>query len=1044
MTDRCTSDTSPLRGYDALVAKVDKGLDVDSGLAAALDVAGYRHLRTHVAQNLDVDTGLQDILRARNDSPQGLGFHILGPTAIRVRGRMITDWGRPRERAVLAVLLLYAGRVVPMKTILQWAWPEDVPLPRNVPTTLHTYATRIRRSLRAVDHSVRLIARNGGYLIDVDPSTIDYHRFRALRIKAQALLDQGQPRPAAAIARQATGLWREQPVGDMAGPRAENWHRGFLTSEWLSTNITLLTALLEVGEVTEAVARLDDLQSEHPNNLTLIKLRLTAFCELAQFTDATAYYLHARRQLVTASNHRAAERLRQFYDNLREKLTRTNAPTGAARDVGPRQLPASPCFVGRDRLLSLITDASAWTSGGPETRVIVLEGPPGIGKTSLAVHWAHAARHRFPDGDLFVNLRSLSEQPDVAVPTLVENFLTALGHAPDPDLTTRAKERLLRTLLSHRRTLVVLDDARDPALVEDVVPLLSGCLVIVTTRQKDPWPDDVRRIAVDPMSARETSDLLAARLRGRQRITDKDLGRLVRLSGGIPLVVSVLAEQVARQPADQMAKLTRLTGARVLVDIGIERVPPTADAFFAWSYQALAAPEQRLFRLLGLHSGPDLSAETACSYDDRTTAETRRSLETLVRSHLLDRTDSPLRYRFHDLVQQFAASCAERDESLEGREAAEVRGISHYIALAAQARRQLLTSNAATSGFWMADAVEPVVFTNAAQAQSWFDQERTNLIESIHTGAARGHHRHSWQLAELVAVLFERNGHYENSRLIRERAVTVAGIMGDRKAEASSLVGLGGVHIALGSYAEAHRCLTAGLRYAEDNGSERGQAAVLQELGRLEMLRDAPFAATPRYQQALDIMRKLGDLAGQCWTHCCLGEAYRELGQYESAFEHLHHARSVAQRIGDQSARAKSLFELAAVHRDLGDLPNSTKHCEDALLVLDFTPTPDLALSSLICIALAESKLGQNELNDATRYAQRAMALSQQTCDNITEARCHEILGDIQAAYHDHVTATEAWRAATDLYERTGMASLAAVTRGKIDATQAEPAHSCP
>lgn len=1029
MADEQTPDDPMVHDYHAFTEGVGRTLDVAGGLAAALDVADYRRARDRAAGTLDVEAGLQAALGTMDES--SIDVRILGLTALRVQGELSTTWGKPRERGLLAVLLLHIGRTVPTETLVRWVWPDDGPLPRNVPVTTHTYMARLRKALRDAGASYRIRAWSGGYRLDGDRSTVDYHRFTALRREAQTLLRNGEPHRAVEKARQAVGLWQDRPLADLHSDWADNWRRGVVASEWLPSNITLLEGLLELGDHSEVLSRLDVLQPNHPHDVDLMKLRMSALHGLRRYNDVTTYYLRTRRQLRADGNDRAAEYMRQFHDNtMRDR----GASVHMTRLV-PRQLPSDMKFIGRESLLTAIEAAAQ--AAGPSPRVIALGGAAGIGKTTLAVHWAHSARHRFPGGDIFVSLNRFADRPDSTVAAVVDDLLIALGQPPDPTLTQQAKKSLLSRLLENRRILLVLDDVQATFHVQELVDLLTDGLIIVTTRSHvTTLPDEFGpyRITVGPMTDEEATDLLAARLGDDRRRHENDVENLARLGQGLPLLVTVLAEYILSRPAP----VSLTTNLRIIAN---DTTPVQADVLFTLSYQALPISERRMFRLLGLHPGPEFSLSTARAYGGTTTPHTRRSLTALVDAHLLDRSDTVDRYRFHDVIHAFAGRRAARDEQSDVREATEQRGIDHYVTAATQAYRWLQSDHAVAQGIQTAYTVEPVVFTNATQARSWFDQERGNLVESVRAAAARGYHTHAVRLAAIVTALLDRHGYHESSRAVYEVALASARTLTDRKAEAAAQVGLGTVLLALRDYPRAHRSLTAGLRYVEDHGDPRGQAALLRQLGSLEMRRDDPAGAVHWYRQALDVV---GDIESLCWTHCALGESHRILGDHDKAFVHLHQALSFAAQIGDESARAATLFELGSVHRDLGDPHRAVEHCEQALIVLDTAPAPDLAVTTRIHIALAGFYLDLDDLGAAMRSARRTIELARQTFDIAAEARGHDLLGSVLAESRDPLGAVAAWRTAAELFERTGMTKLVATIRERIAVTPIDPVEPDP
>jgi DNA-binding SARP family transcriptional activator len=282
-------------------------------------------------------------------------FGILGRTALQIDGRWDESWGRPRERAVLAVLLLHAGRPVRIDTLVELIWPENVPSLRDRAATVQTYATRIRRSLMRIKSEGVLIAQNGSYRVDVDRSSVDYFRSRSLVIDARSELRRGRPQQAIELASQAISLWRGQPLEDVQTDWARNWRLRVETDEWVPANTTFVEALIELGEFSEALIRVNEVSADYPHDLSLIKLRLTALHGLARYSDATTAYFTARRRLLDDSETQAADHLRQFYDNLINRHPALNRkPERTETIVVPRQLPNDlRDFIGRKSVVTV-------------------------------------------------------------------------------------------------------------------------------------------------------------------------------------------------------------------------------------------------------------------------------------------------------------------------------------------------------------------------------------------------------------------------------------------------------------------------------------------------------------------------------------------------------------------------------------------------------------------------------------------------------------------------------------------------------------------
>jgi tetratricopeptide (TPR) repeat protein len=966
-------------------------------------------------------------------------FGILGRTALRIDGDLNEDWGTPRLRAMLATLLVHAGRAVPIDTLLAWVWPEDGAAPLHPISTFHTYATRIRRALRQLTPAPSLQVENGCYRLDLDRSLIDYSCFRMLIGKARDHARAGAHREAADYAEDALKLWRGNGLDDLASEPAKAWRARVLRDEWVPANVIHIDALLKLEEFDEALTRLDDLRSDYDYDVTLAKLRLSALHGLSRYSDETAYYLGMRQLFLEEADDQAAENLREHHESLRARSVQVSSPSMPAEPAVPRQLPHDIGeFIGRAHLLDAL-DAAMQSDSENASVVLAVDGMAGVGKTALAVHWGHRMRQHFPGGDFFVNLNGFSGDASITKSTVVDEFLVALGCAANDSMLPRSKELLLKRLLADRRALVVLDNASSTAHVKDLIALLPNCSIIVTSRQQLTMlstATGVRRIHVDPMTPAEASELLSVLLGASHDIDSDDRTHLAALCGGLPLVITVLAQHIVSRPAVLVTAFARqLDRRQLLTDIGEDGDgSATAETFFLYSYRALAPPEQRLFRLLALNPGPDIGEDASRALDGRTEAEVKRSLRILVAAHLLGQPEAYDQYRFHDLIREFARSRAEVDESQAARVAAERRLLDHYLATARQAHRVLYPGNLMADEIFTDGLGEGVEFDDGEMAKAWFDRERTNLVAAIHLAAAEGYHEHAWRLTDSVGTFLDRQGYYEDSRRVRERSADSARAAGSRIGEASTLVGLGMVQVILGDLAGARGSLEAALRLVEADGNKRGQASTLHQLGRLELMRGNAGAAFEFYQRCLDIAQDTQDSEALCWIHCHIAETLRILRQYDKALIHLHQSQFHAKRIGDNSANASSMVEIGSVYRDRGDHQAAVTHCEQALDIVEVMPIPDLAIMTSACIALAEIHNEQRNIETATRYILRAIELAQRTRNTPTEAHAREVYGDIQFAAGE-LDATRTWQHATDLYESIGNTLRAAAVQNKMSTT---------
>lgn len=931
---------------------------------------------------------------------------ILGTTAVLVGGGPDDSWGKPRERAVLATLLVHANELVPAEALVRWVWPRDKPAPLPLGPTFDSYVARIRRVLARLPSAPELRAEDGGYRLVMDPALVDLHQFRGLVRAAWAAHD---PARTLELVEGALWLWRGLPLADLATEPALAWRERVLRDDWLAAHTVRVRALLDLGQPERALADLDELQEDHPDDLGLAALRLTALYQLRRFTDATRYHLATYHRLRAGGAERAAESLRQHDTALQSAYP---VPLLPEPTLAPRQLPDDvPDFVGRRAELTELDRAG-------DDGVVLLDGPGGVGKTTLAVHWAHHARDRFPDGQVFVNMRGFSPQSAVDAAAVVDDLLVALGQPPERTLGRRQRERLLNVLVTGRRILVVLDNVRDADQIRRLVDLLGSCLVVVTSRRRITLPVEVRRVPVRPMSPEAAAILLSVRAHGQ--IPDAD--RIAMFCGGLPLLLTVLAGQLTgTSPAHLGELVTRLDRRRILTAVGHNSVARPAESCLTWAYQALASPERRLFRLLALHPSDDIPAEAAYACDGRTPAETIKSLMCLVAAHLLEPSEELDRFNRHDVLAEFAARCLAQDETPEEVQAARERLLDCYFATASSAARLACEDYSALASH------EVMPFEDAPQALSWFGRERRTLWAALRHAYDEGWHHQVCRLADPIAALLEEAGNAAEGRAVRQLALDATRAAGE--AEATALRHLGAAHMLLEEHDAARRCLAAAARMAPADDLRCGY--VFDQLGQLATLQGDRLEALTLFRRGLAVAERADDLAQLCWLHCRIGQVLRVAQRMDDALEHLRRARGVAQEAGERTAEATSLAEIGALYRSLGDCSAALAYCEEALAIAE--SVPDLPAAALICVTLSTIGWESRWFDKAVAYSRRGVELLRGSQDLATQARVISAHGD--ALYHsgEPHEAVVMWQQAAELYEHAGFGVLAMRLRSKTE-----------
>ncbi len=924
---------------------------------------------------------------------------ILGTTALLLDGGPDDRWGKPRERAVLATLLVHANEVVPVDELARWVWPADKPASLRPRQVFDTYVARVRRTLARLPAPPALCAEGDGYRLVVEPARVDLHLFRELVAEARTLTAE-DPRRVVELVDGALWLWRGLPLADLTTAPAKAWRDRLLREEWLAAHTIRVRALFDLGQFEEALAALDELLADFPNDEHLVHLALTALYRRHRLAEATTFFLRAWRRFQSEGNGRAARRLRRHHLAL---AAAQPAPAVPQPTVVPRSLPAeTPDFIGRRAELDVLDYAIVHRPA-----VIVLEGPGGVGKTALAVHWAHRVRNRFADGDLFVDMHGRGA---------VDDILTAVGQPPDRTLGRRQRERLLALLMTGRRMLVVLDDVRDEGQVRRLVELMPSCTVVVTCRQRLPLPGvAARRIVVPPMSDEWAGAFLSLRAPGQVR----DPVSLGALCGGLPLLLDVLAGQLNGRESPHLDELTaRMDRRRRLVLVGANSQGTTpGESCLTWVYHSLAPPERRLFRLLALHPGTDITVDAASACDGRAPAETLASLTHLMAARLIRSADDFDRFGRHEVLREFAARCLERDEPDDDRSTAHTRLLGHFIAATTRAARVMCAGNRQDTVARAQDVDE---------AAAWFARERNTLAALVRQAHAAGCHVQTWLLAEPLALLLEWTGDAVESIEIRTFALDAARAAGAQ--EARALLHLGTAHMAAGHQDVARRCLE---RAFDSSIDDRLRVSVLDRLGRLAAQRGDTADAVALFHRCAEVAGRIGAVDDLAWSHCRMGQALRDGERLDEALVHLRRARTLAHQAGERAAEIDSLVGLAAVHRELGDHDAAFTCCADALAIAE--AIPDLAAAARAYVTLGAISRERRRFDDAVTYARRAVATLQGTQDLTAQATVLEALGDALHHSGEPHEAIVTWREAAELYDHAGLSAFAARLRSRSD-----------
>jgi DNA-binding SARP family transcriptional activator/Tfp pilus assembly protein PilF/DNA-binding XRE family transcriptional regulator len=928
---------------------------------------------------------------AAADRRAGVRIHVLGRLTVQRDGAPVA-LAEGKAPTLLGLLAVQVNQTVSADEIADVLWGSQPP--PTWPDLIHTYVARLRRLLTpsgSRSTRVALISRAGrGYILRADAERLDLVRFDDLAGLARKA---DEPKHAFDVYTEALRCWRG-PVLAGAEPRLQ-LHPAVVGAGRRRVDVTTAFAdlALALGRYEEAEDALRGLLETQTLDEGLHARMILALSGSGRRAAALDLFAGVRRRLADELGIGPGERLQAAHLKvLREDPGHDGTPrAGGATAVDmtapgpsevPRQLPAAtPHFVGRTAELAEL-ERLAEQSNEPGAPVIAaIDGTAGIGKTALAIAWAHRIAPRFPDGQLFVNLRGFdSDRPPMppreAIRVLLEGLAVPADRLPS---TIEGQVGLYRSILADRRMLVVLDDASDSDHVRHLVPGGRGCLVMVTSRTQLTGliaEHGARLLTLDLLSPPEAIEALTRHV-GLQRVRPQAeaAAALAELCAGLPLAVTLAGAQLAAHPSFPLGALVAdLVDGRNRLD-ALDSVDVTGRVrpVLASSYLALAPPVRRMFRLLGLHPGRDVTPAIAASLAGVDTAGAGRALRELARAHLVAEP-FPGRFAMHDLLRLYATELSHAEDPDHERRAAQRRILEHYVHSAYAAER-LLSPN--RTPIALSDLPTGVVAHSPVttdDALRWFATERAALLAALDLAVETGFDRHACQLGWAVTTYLDRHGLWQHWVAAQTAALTAARRTDDPTEEARILSRRAAASGKLGRYDDADADLRAALGLFDKTGEPIDRGHVHTNLAWLRNSQDRHEDALGHLRQALTHYRTARYRTGQGRVLNAIGWYHAQQRSYREALKYCTRALALQRRNSDGAGRAATFDSLGHINRHLGDLPTAAAHYEEAAKLR--RELGDRHLEAATLLHLSEIYATMDQPDKARVARQRATELS--------------------------------------------------------------------
>jgi DNA-binding SARP family transcriptional activator len=933
-------------------------------------------------------------------------FRILGPLEVWADSVRL-ELGGSRQQVVAAMLLLNANRVVTVDRLLEALYGED--LPATGRSQIQAIISSLRRAFAACDGAPLITTHSHGYVLKVGTGEFDLQRFEELVAAGRVAREARSLESAVASYRDALRLWRGAALegldSDLIRAAASR-----LDEQRITVHEDRIELELELGRHRELVAELGELIAEHPLRERLRGQLMLALYRCDRLAEALQAYRDARRVMIDELGLEPGERLQQLERSMLNADPALNAPVEAAsvrpaRARIPSLLPIDIAdFTGRVDEVAQVSRHLVGPAGEdplrPAVPVVVIAGQGGVGKTSIAVHAAHAVAGHFADGQLFADLHGWAAHP-VSPMQVLERFLRALG-MPSANIPESLDERaeVYRSLLSDRKILVVLDDAAGENTVWPLLPGSGGSAVLITSRRRLPSIPGAAHIELDVFDV-ETSVGLLTGIIGAERVRSQgDMAEAVaERCGYLPLALRIAGARLHARPhwtigqlADRLADDSRRLDELKHADMGVR-------ASVSLSYDSASEEARRLFRRLAVLDMPAVPAWMSAALLDQPLARAEELLDELVVSRLVEPTGTGAgphsHYRMHDLVRDFARERLVAEEPAAQREAALERALGALFYLEEKAYIRYY------GGDYLrlpSDAVrwplpERVTEQLVSDPLAWYEQERVGLLSGVRQAARAGLAELCWSLALNAIPLYESRaylGDWQETHMIALAAATRAH---DTAGRAAMIYSMGELDVVRMKLTQAASAFAEALRLFTETGSENGRGLAIRYLAYTNRLSGQFEEATRGLQEALEIFGRTGDVLAAAGTLSRIAHLKLDLGEVDGARELLSEALQLARTVQCARIEAQCLHGLGEADLQAGRLDDAVSLFAYALEKVRELADP--MGQSRILRSLGAAKIRLAEYDAARESLQLALEVARTANDPIAEGRALLAIGEL-------------------------------------------------